>query len=310
MSASMAFLTECNLCGGTHAFGGRKEVKAHVAEATPSRLLAQRNANGANPRHFCRPVEWVLGKRRIEESVFRTKFDNRFSNNGLELPLGHADCLCFLHFVYVMHISWLSLLGGLFFGLIPPRLLISGKCKYLDYNGVKGRIWSSGGASRNQRRWWKLPLVWIDPVRGYVTAILLNQSILVAPHATAADRVGVMFLTALLLLGVLWMQSEHRLIGKSSRRDQTVSPTAFVAGMIVGLLPPMVAVAAIVLGLSTAIVFTNFTAGYAAACLATVAVGVVFSRNFPQVGIYGFLVGFPMLVSWFRRTPLVMPVRA
>ena len=149
--------------------------------------------------------------------------------------------------------------------------------------------------------------MWIDPIRGYVTACLLNQAILHTPGATGFDRLMEMLITAALMLTVLWMQTEHRICDKEN--SQTVSPTAFLAGMIVEVLPPMAAIAALVLGGATAMAMTNFSAGYGAASIAALTSVLVFTRNIPLAGFNGFLVAFPMLISWVRRNRLVMPIR-
>jgi hypothetical protein len=147
-------------------------------------------------------------------------------------------------------IAWLSLMGGLFFGIIPPRLLIASKCKYLDCRSLISRLGFFGLKERRRARWWKMPLVWIDPVRGYVTAWLLNQAILATPDATGFEQRMALLLTYALMLTVLWMQTECR--SGEDKTTQTVSPTAFLAGMIVGILPPMAAIAALLLGAATA----------------------------------------------------------
>ena len=150
--------------------------------------------------------------------------------------------------------------------------------------------------------------MWIDPVRGYVTATLLAQAVRATPESTGGDRLAVLGVTIGLLLAVLWVQTERR--SRTDGKTQTISPTAFLAGMIVGLLPPMMAIAALTLGVATALALTNFSAGYFAASLATLIVGLVFTRNVPLVTLQGFLVAFPMLMNWVRRTTLVMPIRS
>ena len=210
-----------------------------------------------------------------------------------------------------MHIFWISLLGGLFFGLIPSRLLLSQKCNYLDLSRIRNKLTTLNEPERHGRRWWKLPLVWIDPVRGYVTATLLAQAVHAAPaghDASGSERLIAMIITFGLLLLVLWVQAERR--SKSNGQLQMVSPTGFLGGMIVGLLPPVVAIAALTLGVATALALTNFSAGYFAASLATLTMGLVFTRNIPLVALQGFLVAFPMLMNWVRRTTLVMPIRS
>jgi hypothetical protein len=37
--------------------------------------------------------------------------------------------------------------------------------------------------------------------------------------------------------------------------------------------------------------------------------GIVFTQNTPLAVLSGFLIAFPMFMSWVRRNPLVMPIR-
>jgi hypothetical protein len=209
-----------------------------------------------------------------------------------------------------MTISWLYLLGGLFFGLIPPRRLINSQCSYMNFRSLRKNIFGDARLGRSSRQWWRLPLVWIDPIRGYVTAFFLAQAFQAAPGSGKSVRILVLVSTYALLLLALWMQAEKRVNGARPGQNQTVSPSVFLAGMILGVFPPMVAIAALVLGLLAAAAMESYAIGYIMAGLATVGSGFMFIKNPPLVLLSGLLASFPFWLSWYRRSSLVMPIRS
>ena len=86
-------------------------------------------------------------------------------------------------------------------------------------------------------------------------------------------------------------------------------PRRFLAGMMFALLPWIVALSAIVIGVTAAVDFTSLAAGYLIATLATAVIGAFFLRTSPWLGVYTVLVATPMMINWGRRTHLVIPVR-
>lgn len=203
-----------------------------------------------------------------------------------------------------MIVHWLPFLSGLFFGLIPPRLLINSECRYLRFDGVWSKVAARNKSNQRRRRWWKMPLVWIDPVRGYVAATLLSEAFDPVRKASMGQKLAPMVATFLVLFLIVWVQTSGR-----KNEQETVSPVAFLAGMMFGLLPPVVALAAIIIGAATAVALNSFAAGYLVATLTTAGIGYLFLGRSLWLPIYTVLVAAPLLISWLRRTSLVMPVR-
>jgi hypothetical protein len=204
-----------------------------------------------------------------------------------------------------MLIHWFPLLCGLIFGLIPPRLLINTECRYLRFDALWNRVLFKETGKQRRRRWWKLPLVWVDPLRGYVTASMLSDAFHVAPMATGILKVLPLVTTFLALTAVLWVQTT----GRREQRE-TLSPCGFLGGMMLALLPVMVSVSAIVMGVAAAIALRRFVAGYVLAACATAGIGYLFMGRSPWLGAYTVLVATPLLISWFARKSLVIPVRS
>lgn len=198
---------------------------------------------------------------------------------------------------------WIPLSGGLLLGLIPPRLLLNSECRYLRFGQLWNKLGSDGSGER-RRRWWKLPLVWIDPVRGFCVGCLVGGAFEAVPGATAAQRFSPLLASFAVLLVVLWVQT-------SGRRNEgaTLSPSAFLAGLMLASMPAIVAVPAIILGLAAAVAVRSFAAGYRIAALATAAGGYVFIGCRVWPALLSVLVAAPLLINWLRRTKLVMPVR-
>lgn len=199
-----------------------------------------------------------------------------------------------------MNIAWLPLLGGLFFGLIPPKLLLNSECRYLRFEAMWERVANRKKSIQKRRRWWKLPLVWIDPVRGYMVATLVHEGL--KPLGGGLLGVSVNFLV---LLVILFVQTSGR-----SEQGETLSPAGFLGGMMLALLPPIVSISAIVLGVSTAVAMSRFVPGYVIASLVTASVGIVFMGKNLWLVSYTVLIAFPMILSWLKRSSLVVPVRS
>jgi hypothetical protein len=147
-------------------------------------------------------------------------------------------------------------------------------------------------------------LVWIDPVRGYVTAVFISQAFTAVPTATRMAKLSPVIATFLALLIIVCVQTSGR-----QSKGETLSPSGFLAGMMLALLPWIVALSAIVIGVTTAVAMTSFTAGYIFATLMTATCGYLFIGRSVWLPLYTFLIATPMLLSWVRRTKLVIPVR-
>lgn len=203
-----------------------------------------------------------------------------------------------------MIIHWIPLLCGLFFGLIPSKLLITSECRYMRFDQLWNRLTNSNKSTQRRRRWWKMPVVWVDPVRGYFVGDFLTHSFKVAPQSVGIAKILPLVATFLLLVIVVWVQTNGR-----KDADETVSPTGFLGGLMVAVLPLVVALSAIALAASTAVVMRRFAAGYVIAALTTVGIGYFFMSKI-LLAAYTVVVALPLFIAWMRRSSLVMPVRS
>jgi hypothetical protein len=203
-----------------------------------------------------------------------------------------------------MLLNWVPLLVGLGFGLVPPRLLITSEVRYLSFDELWARIFWRRQHGQRRRRWWKLPLVWIDPVRGYVVAEMLRRAFQPAPGASFLEGQLSVFVLMAALLVVLAVQT-----GGRRHAGESLSPAGFMAGVMLALMPLQVALGAMVVGVATAIALHRYSSAYWAATVFTGLLGFVFVGKSPTLVSYLLLVSAPAWISWLRGTTLVTPVR-
>lgn len=159
------------------------------------------------------------------------------------------------------------------------------------------------GTSR-KRRWWKLPLVWIDPVRGYVVAYFLSQAFKPVYKANFLQAQ----LPMLMLFLVMWVVMAVQMRARPDSRE-SLSPAGFMAGVMFGMMPFMVALGAFVVGGATAIALQGYIGGYLIAMVMTGVLGGALIGPAPKVLVYAAIVGSPAWINWLKRTILVTPVR-
>ena len=206
----------------------------------------------------------------------------------------------------ILLINWLPLVIGITFGFLPARFLINCECRYLVLNEFMVRVLERPIEDRRgRRRWWKLPLIWIDPIRGYVVGHHLTQSFDVSPDATGwLARWVPILLGWFLIMAVFHTQSLGR-----DKTDESRSPSGFACGFMIPLLGPLVGVAAILLGISSALAFRKYEAGYVIAGLGALSLGFVFGAGAVTAFLNMPVVIAPAFFAWWRTSHLVAPDR-
>ena len=201
--------------------------------------------------------------------------------------------------------TWYMLLLGSFLGFVPPRLLLQPDCRYLSFEDLWSRVLRRDPTlTARLIRWWRLPLLWIDPVRGYMVAWLLLDGLRPVRNASAGMIYGEIGLTALMLLAVLKVQTGHR-----RQERESIAPVLFLGGMLAALLPGTVWTPAFVLGVATAIAMNGFTGGFMFAAFAVIGAGYIYKCSLLNLATALLLLVAPILLNWVRETRLVAPVR-
>jgi hypothetical protein len=144
----------------------------------------------------------------------------------------------------------------------------------------------------------------MDPVRGYVVASLLCRAFELDPKADFITRQLPLACTLFILAGAVFVQTLGR-----PNVGESFSPGGFMAGLITGLLPWMVALPALLIGLTVAMAMNTYAVGYLASAVFAGVLGLAFGVGKLESLAYAFVVAAPPVISWFRRTKLVTPVR-
>lgn len=204
-------------------------------------------------------------------------------------------------------VNWLPLAVGLAFGLIPPSRLINCTVRHMPFDMLwTDVLWRKNRDedARRRRRWWKLPLVWIDPVRGYVVGAALLQAFEPMPGSNFVQAQLPALALGAVLFVVFRAQTQERM-----RERESISPASFVFGYMWAVFDPLVAGGAALIGAATSVSVRNYTAGYLLAMLVAGGLGGLLMGTTPKVAVLALGVGAPALLNWMRGTQLVTPVR-
>lgn len=203
-----------------------------------------------------------------------------------------------------MIIHWLPLLAGLLLGLIPPRLLLAPECRYLAFEELLQRLSPSTRDGR-RRRWWKLPLLWIDPVRGYVVAGFLMKSFTPSEEAEGLLLRLPLLWVGLLLFVMIWVQTTGR-----GHKNETLAPVGFAAAVAFAILPLSISLPVLILSGASTFALGSWTAGYWAGVIACAGLGFIYFGLNQLVATATVLIALPWVLSWLQRGRLVVPVRS
>jgi hypothetical protein len=208
-------------------------------------------------------------------------------------------------------LAWLALAAGLLLGLLPPRFFYNKSSRHLTLLEIRSsqvHHSSTLATGRRRRAWWKSPLVWLDPFRGYGSAHLLNIGLLnVIPPSYAA---GPLLLKACHFgasIAILFIQ-----ITKGRQKPgQLLAPVCFLFGFTTGVYLDFAIVGASVAALAVATMFGthSFMLGYVTAGAAAVGIGFPFLGPGPALGVFAIVASAPLYLAFMQRATLVLPVR-
>lgn len=209
------------------------------------------------------------------------------------------------------NLGWLALPIGLAFGLLPPRWLYADGCRHLTLiearsSGLR-RATSAGSTGRRRRRWWKLPLVWLDPFRGYVCGHLCALGLAEIPLTNSGQGALLILLQCAIVAGILIVQME----AGRQETGKLLAPVFFLLGLGTGLYIDfgIIGAAVTLLGVATMFATHSFLWGYLVAGGAAAAIGFPFLGPTPGLIVFVATVGAPAPYAFLRRATLVFPVR-
>lgn len=210
-----------------------------------------------------------------------------------------------------MSFPWFPYVVGLLLGLIPPRLFYNSNWRHVALIDAttSGHLSSSGRhrTSSGFAQWWTLPLIWVDPIRGFFAAHLIAGAVYTLPMEMAEQVLIVVSISTLSTLAILSVQMEF---GRQRAKD-LLSPAAFLFGYLIGLYPgsELMGASVAVIGLIAVMGTKNFTAGYLAAGAAALFFGYRHFGLGMSLGVFAVTAAAPVPYAFLRRARLVVPVR-
>ncbi len=202
----------------------------------------------------------------------------------------------------LMIIHWGYLLAGVFVALFPGKYLRGSEYRHFEYDQLSRRL---ADKNKRRRRWWKMPAVWIEPLRGFAAAFLLSQALSLEPETVDKTAKFLVMVLPLLILTVgVTIQCTS-----DQDRIKMVTPIGYLSGLIIGLLPLTIALPAVVLGASSAIAFRRWAAGHLLGGVAAAVIGYFFLGPHINVAWAAGICVWPVVLAWFYRRKLVIVVR-
>jgi hypothetical protein len=166
-----------------------------------------------------------------------------------------------------MTIHWSLLVPGLLLLWFPADRLLSRAVQLRSFD-----CFQSLERSRRHRPWWWVPVLWLDPGRGFLGSWLLMRAFALeeAPGFSFVPVLPYGMAVGVLILAVL--------IQTFSRREEGVllAPIGFVVGLVLAITSWPVAAVGLTMGLVGLFAFREFHAFFAVSLVAVAVLGFAF----------------------------------
>lgn len=154
------------------------------------------------------------------------------------------------------------------------------------------------------RPWWWVPLLWLDPFRGFAGAFALRTAVVPPSYDWATTAKGpYAVVVSLLCLGVVCQMLTRR------ERDAFLAPIGFVAGIVAALTPWAVAGIGVTMALTGMFAFRQFHAFFGVGLTAVAALGFALNAGpmwlIPSIAV----LGLPGLLAGVSGRALEIPTR-
>lgn len=188
---------------------------------------------------------------------------------------------------------------GLLLLLFPADRLLSSVIELRSF-AFFHRLENSPG----HQRWWRVPLLWLDPLRGFAGAWLLTAPLRETPTSWAALPKPAYALVAAMLAASVVCQLP-------TRRDRTalLAPVGFVAGMVVALVPWTVSLLGLTLATTAMLGFRQYHAFFTVGLFTVCGLGFAFRAEVPWLIPAVVVLALPIMASVATGRSLELPVR-
>jgi len=198
-----------------------------------------------------------------------------------------------------MIINWSLFLPAMLLLLFPADRLLSAKVQLRSFESFR-----SLEDSPRHRPWWWVPALWLDPIRGFVGALLLKRAFaLVSAHWTLEQKPTYWLLVGLLGFAVLCQSFTRR------DREVLLAPMGFVAGIVIALMPPAVALIGFAAAVLSLFAFHRFHAFFAVGLAMVALLGILFGTQFMWIAPAAVVLAVPLALGAITGRSLELPTR-
>lgn len=199
-----------------------------------------------------------------------------------------------------MTIHW-SLFGlGVLLLLFPADRLLSSRVELRSFDRFH-----SLESSPRFRPWWWVPVLWLDPVRGFFGASLLQRSLTI----DSTLWVWVPKPEYALLVGLLAIATMGQTLTRRGDRDVLLAPVGFTAGAVAALTPWPVALIGIAAALIGLFAFRQFGAYFVCGLSAVVLLGFALKAPLAGTAAAAGVFVLPVVTAFVTSRTLELPAR-
>ncbi len=201
----------------------------------------------------------------------------------------------------MLTIHWALFVPGALFLLFPADRLLSSKVELRSFD-----CFQSLENSPRFRPWWWVPILWLDPLRGFLGAMWLQRSLDFGPSSwELVSKPEYALLIAVLVVAVFLQMFTRR-----GDRGVLLAPLGFVAGIVIALTPWPVALPAIATSLLGLFGLRQFSAYFAFGLVAVLLLGIVLDARMIWIVPAAGMLALPILLELVTGSTLELPTRS
>lgn len=199
-----------------------------------------------------------------------------------------------------MTIQWSLFVPGVVLLLYPADRLLSSLVELRSFD-----CFQSLENSRRYRPWWWVPVLWLDPLRAFLGALLLQRALGVADATWTLTPKP----EYALLVGVIGVGVVCQMITRRGNSGVLLAPIGFAAGIVLALTPLTVAALGIVTATLGLFAFRQFHAFFAFGLVAVGVFGIVLDTEMIWIGPAVGVLALPIVAGVVSGSTLELPTR-
>lgn len=199
-----------------------------------------------------------------------------------------------------MTIHWMLFAPGVLLLLYPADRLLSPLVELRSFD-----CFQNLENSPRYRPWWWVPVLWLDPLRGFFGTVLVQHAVEITDVTwNLAPKPEYALFVAVMAVGVLCQTITRR--GDSG---VLLAPMGFVAGVVAALAPLPVALIGVVTAALGLFAFRQFHAFFAFGLMAVGLLGLVLGAGMMWIGPAVGVFSLPIVAGLVTGSTLELPTR-